>query len=40
MGRTGGKDKMKRMTIGMAHPPGRLAEIVIKGRIEKEAGLR
>jgi hypothetical protein len=36
MGRTGGKDMMKRMAIGIAHPPGSLAEIMIR---RSKAGL-
>jgi hypothetical protein len=37
MWHTGGKDRMKRIAIGIAHPPGSLAEIMI-GR--SKAGLK
>jgi hypothetical protein len=36
MGRTGGKDMMKRMAIGIAHPPGSLVEITIKVVLRKK----
>jgi len=37
IGRTGGKDIIKRMAIGIAHPPGSLGEIMIR---RSKAGLR